>query len=164
MIKSGLGEEVTKICDEIGIADVNNEAVPTKVIKEAIFNHHYADMKKELEKSTKLESIKDEDFREPQSYMHEKSIENGRLAFRIRSKMVKDIPENFKNKHKNDSQGLKCKYCSSGEILSQSHCLVCPAWKELRQGLELNNIKDLTTFFRKMMLERVKLDMKMEKA
>ena len=33
LIKSGLGEEVTKICDEIGIADVNNEAVPTKVIK-----------------------------------------------------------------------------------------------------------------------------------
>ena len=52
----GLGEEVSKICDEIGIADVNNEAVPTKVIKEAIFNHHYADMKKELKKiNSKLE-------------------------------------------------------------------------------------------------------------
>ena len=111
-----------------------------------------------------MKSIKDEEFREPQSYMNEKSIEDGRLAFRIRSKMVKDIPENFKNKHKKDSQGLKCKYCSSGEILSQSHCLVCPAWKELRQGLELTDIKDLTTFFRKMMLERVKLDRKMEKA
>ena len=31
----GLGENVTKICDEIGIADVNNEAVPTKVIKKS---------------------------------------------------------------------------------------------------------------------------------
>ena len=48
--------------------------------------------------------------------------------------------------------------------MSQSHCLVCPAGKALRQGLELDNIKDLTTFFRKMMLERVKLDLKMEKA
>ena len=75
---------------------LNDEFVSTKRIKEAISSHHYEDVKKELEKSTKLEEIKHEDFREPQKYMHDKSVENGRLAFQIRSKMVKDLPANFK--------------------------------------------------------------------
>ena len=47
----GLGEEVSKICADIGIEDVNNVNVNTKVIKEAIFNHHYADMKTELKQA-----------------------------------------------------------------------------------------------------------------
>ena len=45
----GLGEEVSIICADVGIANINNVTVPTKVIKQAICNHHYADMKKELE-------------------------------------------------------------------------------------------------------------------
>ena len=94
----GLSSEVSAICCEIGIPDVNQNCVPYRTIKEAIYNHHYADMKKALESSTKLESIKHEDFRQPQSYMHEKSIYTGRLAFRIRSQMVDEIPANFKNK------------------------------------------------------------------
>ena len=143
---------------------LNDEFVSTKQIKEAISSYHYEDVKKELEKSTKLEEIKPEDFREPQKYMHDKSVENGRLAFQIRSKMVKDIPANFKNKFKNDSEGLKCKYCASNEILSQSHFLVCPAWKELRVGLDLKQIKDLTIFFRRLLLERAKLYVKKTKA
>ena len=92
--------------------------------------------------------------------MHEKSVDSGRLSFRIRSKMVDNIPANYKNKFKNNSEGLICKYCSSGEVLSQSHCLVCPAWHELREGLDLKQIKDLTIFFRRMLLERAKVDKK----
>ena len=60
--------------------DVNKECVPNITIKESIYNHHYVDMKKALESSSKLESIKHEDFGQPQSYTHDKSIDNGRLA------------------------------------------------------------------------------------
>ena len=140
------------------LQSVNINFVPIKVIKEAIFMHHYADMKTALEGSSKLENIKHKDFRKPQKYMEEKSIENGRLAFRIRSKRVNKIPDNFKNKFKNDPQWLKCNYCSSGEVLSQSHCLMCPAWVEIREGLDMEEIKDLTLFFRRMLMERAKID------
>jgi hypothetical protein len=160
----GLSKEVTKICDDIGIPDVNHQYVPTKDIKQAIVRHHYADMKTGLDKSTKLESIKNEAFTKPQSYMHNKSIENGRLAFRIRSQMVDNIPANLKNKFRNDKQGLICKYCPAGDILSQSHCLVCTAWQELRVGLDLNQIEDLTIYFRKLLTERAKMDKKEVKA
>ena len=53
----------------IGIPDINDNFVSTKDIKEAISGHHYADMKGELEKSSKLEDIKHEDFRKQQAYM-----------------------------------------------------------------------------------------------
>ena len=160
----GLSSEVSVICCEIGIPDVNLKCVLYSTIKDAIYNHHYADMKKALESATKLESIKHEDFRQPQSYMHDKSIYTGRLAFRIRSQMVDEIPANFKNKFKNDAQGLICKYCPSGNILNQTHCLVCPVWQDLRVGLDLSDIRDLTTYFRKMLQERTTVDEKRAKA
>ena len=101
----GLSKKVSKICENIGIPDVNYNFVPTNDIKDAISGHHYADMKGELEKSSKLEDIKHEDFWKPQAYMEDKSIENGRCAFRIRSKMVDSIPANFKNKFRNYLEG-----------------------------------------------------------
>ena len=87
----GFGQEVSDICKEIGLADLNESLTTKRVIKEAIDAHHYGDMKKELEKSSKMEDIKNEDFREVQRYFQKKSLENGRLAFKIRSHIVKYI-------------------------------------------------------------------------
>jgi hypothetical protein len=64
----GLGEEVTDICKEIGIPDVNREVVSKSDIKEAIWKRHYADIKMELSTSKKLKDIKDDDFSEVQEY------------------------------------------------------------------------------------------------
>ena len=94
----GLGEEVSKICLEIGIPGVNKFKVAKEDIMDAIWNHHYCDIKKELEKSKKLNDIKHEDFSNVQDYFKVKSVETTRMAFKVRSKMVTDIPGNFKNK------------------------------------------------------------------
>ena len=64
-------------------------------VKEEISNHHYAAMKKEMDGMTKLEPIKNDDFGEKQEYFNSKSIENGRMAFRIRSQMLDEIPGNY---------------------------------------------------------------------
>ena len=93
---------------KLNIPDVNNESVSKVTIKEAIFNHHYAAMKKEMDGMTKMEPIKDDDFREKQQYFNSKSIENGRMAFRIRSQMLDNIPGNFKIRFRNDKDKLKC--------------------------------------------------------
>ena len=91
----GLGQEVTKICDEIGIADVNNSMVAKSEIKKAIINHHYEEMTIEVKKKTKLEHIKNEDLRKVQKYFEEKSVENTWMAFKIRTQMVPEIPPQF---------------------------------------------------------------------
>ena len=154
----GLASEVCQICKEIGISDLNKEYVSIKTIKEAIIAHHDADMKVELSKSKKLENIKDDNFSEPQRYMQGKSVQLGRLSFKIRVQMLENIPANFKSKCKNNSDGLLCKHCTSGDVLSQNNCHVCPAWQELREGLDMKEIKDLTMFFKRVVLERGKDD------
>ena len=117
------------------------------------------DLKKELEGSQKLQEVKNENFREVQEYFKDKSIENSRMAFKVRCKMVPDIPGNFSSKYKKQGeQGLVCAYCQEGEIMSQSHCLECPAWEDLREGLELSKISDMVKFFRNLLKERAKLE------
>ena len=103
--------------------------------------------------------IKDEDFSTVQEYFKDKSVENTRMAFKVRSKMVADIPCNFKNKYKRKGEdGIMCPYCKEGREFSQSHCLECPAWTDIREGLDLSNIMDLVVFFRKMLDERARLE------
>ena len=53
------------------------------------------DLKKELSQSKKLGDIKDEDFATVQDYFNDKSIANTRMAFKIRSQMVEEIPGNL---------------------------------------------------------------------
>ena len=151
----GLGEEVTEICKDIGIPDVNDVFVSKPGIKKAIWDHHYVDLKKELDDSNNLKDINNDDFHKVQEYFNDKSVGNTRMAFKVRSQMVPEIPGNFKNNFKD---GLLCSYCQEGQIMTQGHCLDCPAWVELRKGLELTNIADMVVFFRKLMAERARLE------
>ena len=52
-------------------------------IKDAIF-HYDAQLKKEMDKLKKLDAIKNDDFFKPQTYLHDKSIENIRMTYRVR--------------------------------------------------------------------------------
>jgi hypothetical protein len=161
----GLGQVVASICREIGIPDVNelgcdNDVDVTKAaIKKAVWDHHHADVKKDLNESSKLMDIKDDDFSTVQEYFNDKSVCNTRMEFKVRCKMVPDIPCNFKNKYKRMGEdGLIFSYCKKGSEFSQSHCLDCPAWAEIRKGLDLTKIKDLVVFFRKLLAERTRLE------
>ena len=139
-----LGQEVTDICQKLNIPDVNDNLVPKSVVKEAIFAHHYSDMKEEVSKIKKLDPIKDQDFREVQHY------------FMDRSPMLEEIPGNFKNKFKNEKEKLKCQHCSEQQILTQSHCVECPAWTEIKKDLDLTKIEDMVIYFLRLLNERVK--------
>ena len=142
------------ICTAIDIPDVNEQDVPKKEIQKAIFNHHYREMKKEINRMKKLEPIKDEDFTEVQNYFLDKSIENGRMSFKIRSQMLENIPGNFKNKFRLEKEKLKCQYCDLEQVMTQSHCLDCTAWIDIKKGLDLTNIEDLVKFFRRLLSKR----------
>ena len=86
----GLGEEVSQICEEIGLPDVNETYVTKQAVGDAIWKHHYDDLKKEISTSKKLNDIKDEDFSKIQEYFKDRSVENTRMAFKIRSHIVTD--------------------------------------------------------------------------
>jgi hypothetical protein len=46
------------------------------------------------------------------------------------------------------------------KVMSQEHCLECPAWSELRKGLDVTNIIGLVVFFRRLLTERARLEEK----
>ena len=154
----GLGKEVRDICSELGLSDLNSSEVTKEEIKEAIKHHHYKDMKAELDKSKKLSDIKHEDFSKVQNYFNGKSVEDTRMAFRVRSQLVPKIPCNFKNKYKKSASGLTCIYCKENVDMSQSHCLQCEAWGDIRRDLDLTSIEDMVAFFRRMLKEMASIE------
>jgi hypothetical protein len=57
-----------------------------------------------------------------------KSVDNGRMAFRIRSQLVKDFPGKCKNRMRGtENYSLACQDCGGEETMTQSHGLACPA-------------------------------------
>ena len=53
----GLCQEVTKICDTIGLPDVCQEDVDKSEVREAVFWHHYKVLKEEMEPLKKLQQL-----------------------------------------------------------------------------------------------------------
>ena len=146
----GLAKEATEICKQIGLADVNEENTTKNEIEDGIFYSNYKEMKEEMTKYEKLEEIKYEDFRKEQEYMHEKSVEKARLAYRIRTKLVNGVKMNFKNMYKSN---LKCETCKD-ENETQEHLMECPRWEEERKGLDLMRMEDMVKFFTNILKEK----------
>ena len=40
--------------------------------------------------------------------------------------------------------------------MTQSHCLECPEWGDIRKDLDVKNIDDLVKFFQRLLAERAK--------
>ena len=70
--------------------------------------------------------------------------------------MLDKIPGNFKNKYKKEIEKLKCPHCNLDQEMTQSHCLECPEWGDIRKDLDVKNINDLVKFFQRLLAERAK--------
>ena len=91
---------------------------------------------------------------EKKQYFSELTLEMVRLKFKISSKVVPTIRNNFKRKYKDSS--FSCPSCRNLDSQvsnhvedSQSHVMLyCPAFVELRENKDLSNDRDLTEFFK----------------
>ena len=92
----GLGSEVREICKQIQIQDINKYNISKQEIQKAIYEAHYKAMMVLFENSKKLKDIKNDDFRGMQFYFNDKNLTNSRMKFKICTKMVENIPGNFK--------------------------------------------------------------------
>ena len=105
-----------------------------------------------FEGSSKLEDIRHDNFSQIQDYFNDKNLETARMKFRIRTKMLEKIPENFKNKYRNQEKGLQCNMCP--DEMTQNHCKMCPGRKILREGLNMDNLDDLVSYFTDILSEK----------
>ena len=124
--------------------------------KNAILEKNKKDLLYQVEKKyTKLdyEQLKDEKF-EMKDYVKFMKMNDGRLRFQIRSKMVKNIAFNYSSDPKFSSQLWHCTHCDHMD--SQSHVLTCESYKFLREGKDLNSDLDLVKYFRDVLALREK--------
>ena len=150
----GLAREVSRICKEIGLKDINEVMSDKDEINEAVFYNNYKNMKEDMKSYKKLEDIRNEDFRSlPDYILKEKSLDKVRMAYRIRCKMVNSIKVNHKSSYPG---GLKCDWCDSGEDESQCHVTRCEGWEEERRGLDLANIMDMVELFKRILNKKAK--------
>ena len=149
----GLATEVEEIGKACGVAGAKERVMEKDEIDEAVFYSSYKETKEEMDKYDKLKEIKHEDFRQEQDYMAEKAMDNARMAFRIRTKMVKTIKMNFKNMHRNN---LKCEECDLEEDESQEHVMECPGWSEERGDLDVLTTRGRVEFFRRVMKRKAR--------
>ena len=59
--------------------------------------------------------------------------------------------------------GLVCTHCQEEVLMDQAHCMVCPAWEDIRQGLDMTNMLDLVKFFKGMLDKLDKLEKEKKK-
>ena len=95
----GLAKEATKICQDLELPNIIQERIGKikweSLVKKAVKEKHEEELKEEVDSKTKLAEIKYEDMKRKE-YFHRKSLEDTRLLFRIRTRMV-DLKANFKN-------------------------------------------------------------------
>ena len=71
--------------------------------------------------------------------------------------LVKEIKGNYKDKYRRmgGEQALKCDDCGGDQVQTQSHCLVCPHWDNIRGDLDLEKMDGMVTFFQRLLAERL---------
>ena len=150
--------EVKDICAQLDVPDLNENNISEVSLKRAILDHHDRQLVEDISKSKKMMQHKSDNFNTVQNYMKGKSIINCRMALRIRCQMVNEIKGNFKDKYrrKGGEEALLCEDCDSDTIQTQSHCLECPHWEEIRSGMDLSNMDNLVTFFQRLLRERLR--------
>ena len=73
------------------------------------------------------------------------------MIFRMRTEMI-NLKENMKNEYKGAL--VNCDACDMGVPESQTHVMTCPGYEQLRARKNMDNMGDLTAFFRGVLLQR----------
>ena len=126
----GLTEEVSMICETVGLKNVCEVFLSRDEVKDAMLHHHLGGLRDEMKQRKKLDRISDKDCHYMQSYMLRKSLEDSRLEFKYRTSML-DCRAWMPAKY----GGVKaCPHCPEGREagLEESgvHWLTCQAYAQ----------------------------------
>ena len=152
----GLAHEVTVICEELGIEDVNHSKLGKYAMKKMLEKACQVKDDGELRSKmgNKTEKLKEENCT-MKEYMNLKSLAEVRNIFRVRTNMVEGFRGSFKAMFRNTN--LDCVGCGI-EVDYQAHSMECPAYVDLKDGLDMEKDQDLVTFFRLVMERRSEIE------
>ena len=105
-------------------------------------------------RSSKVKETLTEPF-EQKEYLHTKIVQQARVMFSSQSHMF-PCKMNFIGEPKFKIDLWRCDSCQTN-IDSQSHVMVCEAYKSLREGKDINNNNDIAEYLTKVVLIREKM-------
>lgn len=155
-------KEAKEICKMIHLPDITKQRSLDSSkkewkgrIKEAIKEKNEKDLREKIEKSSKVNGFKEEDY-EMKNYLKEMKMSDARVHFRVRTRMIR-CKMNQPSDPINKATLWQCTGC--GNVDTQSHILYCPAYQELREGKSLSSDEDIVHYFRKVMSIREELQL-----
>ena len=156
----GLIQEYKTLCLEFKLPDPHTTARQAwkRQVKRAVTEvnkNELLSLIRDRYEKLDYESLKTEDF-STQEYLKTLNVNDARLKFRIRCKMVKTIAMNFSSDTKFSNKLWQCTHCD--KIDSQTHILSCASYKHMRKGKNLNSDRDLVRYFREVISLREKIE------
>ena len=157
----GLIQQYKQLCMELKLPDPHTTAKQAwkRQVKRAVTEVNKNELLSVIrEKYEKLdyETLKSETF-SIQEYLKTLNVNDARLKFKIRCKMVKTIALNFPSDTKYSNKLWQCTHCDMMD--SQSHILLCASYKHMREGKNLHSDRDLVQYFREVISLREKLEL-----
>ena len=123
-------------------------------------------MKKPYKKISHQEHV-NEKF-EVQPYLKTMNLSQARMRFKLKTGMTPTVQMNFPSSEEFANQLWTCVGCTStssdtdrqveGRRDTQAHIMVCPGYTEFRQNLDLENDKDLVTYFGRVVKKRLETE------
>ena len=128
-------------------------------MKEKIGKANKMEIKEKMSNFKKIKNGKMmEESSETKDYIKNLFVHEARAVFKHRTCMTRYIQWNYKNDPRYIKNSWKCNFC--GRIDSESHILFCEQFRDLRNGKDLQNDKDLATYLYKVNMIRKKEDSK----
>ena len=131
----GLAREVSKICDELGIENVNHSQSGRQELKTLVNNacrtRNQSELKEKMDGMSKMEGLINQDCN-AKPYLESKSLNDVRDTFRLRTRMIDGIRGNFRNMYPGDKGN--CEGC--GKVLeTQAHVVDCAEFSDINKLL-----------------------------
>ena len=154
---TGPVKEGDNICEQLNIPKISCNDIYKDEIEDACKKKAENDIKEEMKGSSKMKSKIEEGWQR-REYLENKKIHEARAMFRFRSKMA-DCKMNYPNEPRFKKDLWMCDSCRSA-IDSQSHVMICPAYKELREGKDINDDGDVANYLAAVLQIRTKLGLR----
>ena len=155
----GLYKDVQSACQELNVSHTLFDPEVSKYkfkkyVKSVCRTQNDAELYSEIKEYKKMKAIQDE-ICKGNKYFFQENLYNARVIFRFRVELT-ESKMNFKNKYEYKCEKYMCDSCQS-EIDENTHVLFCHSYKNLRDGLDMNNDRDLAQYLQKVMNIRMKL-------
>ena len=146
---NGLTHEVKEFVDQLSLPDCFKVRIPIRkwktLVKKAIADANEKEIRESSKTYKKMENkIEDEEKFKCKDYLTSMPLSQARTLFKHKYSMTEHVKMNYKGDPAFSKLLWKCQDCQNQD--TEIHLLWCPAFEDIRDGLDLSSDKDLCSY------------------